>query len=363
MGLAKGANFCHIHLPARTGAMRVRNLESLRSLCVSHCSKMSITISDLPQELILHIANLTRSVEGVRALSGLCATNASIRQTCSIPFLRPSHIGPSLVPYLESANGTTGGGALVSPLQVVQAAQRAERAQLETTCVRFALYSAMVLSGFDQGEYYGLNPLLTLDQFARQDDPQTNNLFYSLVADITLEYHYLVVTIDVTGRRQVRFSPGGWWLRWPCSIPDQHARDVVNGALSQALYAAVINTDSAEQTPALCTNVDLFRAYPQAAQCVRTSSSEYVDEGKHIVYTVAVDLASMLYPRGRPPQLSIERQMAAEIATAMAGPPAVDVGGRMVSLAAPPDMGPEGLAPLQAFYESITGRPYVPAQQ
>ena len=278
--------------------------------------RASMSLSPPPPKVLAQIVGLANAAEGTRALDALCHTNRDTYQVCQIPFLQRDQLEPSLQSFLPNAPSRTAQGNLVSPLQVLEASKHLQQM---TVCVRYALYSAMVIATRSDPSIGMKGPLLTFDEFARQDGlaprdhlfapiiPHDHLVLYPL-SDGSVERSFVFRLVRVKDQR--------------CVAPDAGTRALINRALAQAAIEAVIDTDSAEQTPAMCASIDLFAVYPQLSVCVTPADfRQPTHMGSYIRSEMEVDLYPIFHngqsrpapPPPRPADVAERLQLAMDL--------------------------------------------------
>lgn len=245
----------------------------------------------LPQETLAHIVALVNAAEDTESLDAVCHADRETYQVCQIPFLQRDQLRPSLQSFLLTASLGTSQGNLVSPLQVLEASRRLQQM---VVCVRYALYSALVIATQEDPLVRMKGPLLTFDEFARQDSLAPRDRLFAPIITRWNPYDYMLLRLLTDGSTQLTFfSEPSDFKSERCTVPDTSMRALVNRALGQAAIEAIIDTDSVGRTPAMCASVDLFAAYPQLSHCLKVSTpgSPYQEApGRYHEHTIGIDL-------------------------------------------------------------------------
>jgi len=263
----------------------------------------------VPPEALAHITALANAAEGTQALDALCHTNRDTYQVCQIPFLQRVQLEPSLQSFLPNAPSRTAQGNLVSPLQVLEASRRLKQM---TACVRYALYSAMVIAARLDPMIKIKGPLLTFDEFTKQDGLAPRDHLFAPIINRPIPRDHLILWLLDDGTIEIEFFSEPYSMRdIPWAPPDTNTHAFINRALEQAAIQTVIDTNSAEQTPALCASIDLFAVYPRLSSWVKVAppGRYQIRKGVYSVGRVVIDLYPIFHPlderQPMPPPLPI----------------------------------------------------------
>ncbi|AJF98444.1 hypothetical protein TW95_gp1710 [Pandoravirus inopinatum] len=204
---------------------------------------------NLPPEIVSAVIGLVARGD-VRSLARLCASSRTVSGFCATPIIRRDAIDPTVASLLSAP--TLGGGALVSPADVVVAYRRA--LEIVPAVTRHVLFAA-AMGGNGKGFILPMpggpppRPRAILPPLSAFMDPvESANHFANLLASSD------VFNIEVRDNSTQPFHTTT--VRGSPIVPDARQRETINRMLAQ--YAA--NSGIAYPVPP-----DLFAVFPLAA--------------------------------------------------------------------------------------------------
>ncbi|AGO85667.1 MoaE incomplete domain containing protein [Pandoravirus salinus] len=239
----------------------------------------------LPPELVGLVVEAARGLpDALHTMASLCETDRRFASVCRTAFVHRARVDPSLSAFMGHV-GAGDRGHLVSPFDIVRAQQRRDAMR---ACVRYAIYSGVATKSAPASQSDNVR-LLTFGEFVERDRSQ--HFMPQVFAQTDNPPDHLVVNIDNDNGTQVQFReamPSDDVVA-PC---DAAVGALVNRSLTGIISAALVDTDSASEAPALCASVDLFGAYPEAVNGLDVTLVLGMQE-------VSLDLAPIVYPDGR----------------------------------------------------------------
>lgn len=211
------------------------------------------SLSNLPPEIVSAVIALVARGD-VRSLARLCASSRTMGNFCAAPIIRRDAVDPTVAALLPAP--TPGGGALVSPADVVVAYRRA--LVLVPAVTRHALF-AVATGGEGRGFIMPMpggpppRPRAVLPPLGAFMDPIESARYFANASNFND-----VFNIEVRDNSTLPFRTTT--VRGTPIVPDARQRETINGALAQ--YAA----DSGTVYP---VPPDLFGVFPLAAGRVR----------------------------------------------------------------------------------------------